>query len=286
VTTTFAIVSTKGGVGKTTEAANLGGICAEFGMRTLLLDGDVQPSLSKYYPLFYRAAFGLTAVITRGGSISADCVSKTSIPNLDIIVSDAPDGALQTWLKDREDRLVILKRAIRSAFVRDNYDVVIIDTQGAVGELQKTAAMAADLMISPVNPSILTAREFASGTLAMLESLNRMSDMSSEFKSGDLMALIYGQDNTSDARNIAALIRNEFSTSGSVRVLDTVVPSSTAYKAAATAQMPVHRFDRKSRNLTSGWQVMHELVWELFPELKGRHAQDVHVGATPTHVGG
>jgi hypothetical protein len=31
-------------------------------------------------------------------------------------------------LKDREDRLFILKRATRGALVRDNYHVVIIDT--------------------------------------------------------------------------------------------------------------------------------------------------------------
>jgi chromosome partitioning related protein ParA len=280
--TTISVVSTKGGVGKTTLAANLGGILADLKLRVLLIDADVQPSLSKYYQIATQATHGLHAVITRGGSISFDCVSKTTIPGLDIILSDAPDGYLQTWLKDREDRLVILKRALKSPFVRDNYDVVLIDTQGAVGELQKTAAMAADLMISPINPSILSAREFASGTISMLESLNRMADMSAEFRSGDLYALIYAQDQTNDARTIADLIRQDFRSSNRVRVMESIVPHSTVYRAAATSQVPVHRLDQRTK--FNSYEVMHSLVWELFPNLKGTYVGEAAVQSAPEEI--
>ena len=47
----ISIISTKGGVGKTTTAANLGGLVADAGLRVLLLDLDVQPTLSSYYEL-------------------------------------------------------------------------------------------------------------------------------------------------------------------------------------------------------------------------------------------
>ncbi len=47
-----SVVSTKGGVGKSTTAANLGAFCADAGLKTLLIDLDpVQPSLSSYYEL-------------------------------------------------------------------------------------------------------------------------------------------------------------------------------------------------------------------------------------------
>jgi chromosome partitioning related protein ParA len=141
--TVISFVSTKGGVGKTTLAANLAGILADYGMRVLAIDGDIQPSLSKYYPLHEQASCGLNAVITRGGCVHADSISRTTIANLDLIYSDAPDGSLQNWLRDREDRLMIMRRAMAGPLVQP-YNVVVIDTQGAVGELQKTAAMAAD----------------------------------------------------------------------------------------------------------------------------------------------
>ncbi len=50
-----SIISTKGGVGKTTTAANLGGFIADAGLRVLLLDLDVQPTLSSYFMLSVRA---------------------------------------------------------------------------------------------------------------------------------------------------------------------------------------------------------------------------------------
>ncbi len=53
-----SIISTKGGVGKTTTAANLGGLAADAGLRVLLLDLDVQPTLSSYYELGHRAPGG------------------------------------------------------------------------------------------------------------------------------------------------------------------------------------------------------------------------------------
>src|SRR3546814_19878857 len=53
-----SIISTKGGVGKTTTAANLGGFVADAGLRVLLLDFDIQPTLSSYYELTHRAAGG------------------------------------------------------------------------------------------------------------------------------------------------------------------------------------------------------------------------------------
>ena len=41
----ITICSTKGGVGKTTLTANLGGILADNGSRVLMVDADIQPTL-------------------------------------------------------------------------------------------------------------------------------------------------------------------------------------------------------------------------------------------------
>lgn len=99
-----------------------------------------------------------------GGNPSTDCISRTIFSNLDLVYSDTPDAGLQAWLKRREDRLEILRRAMRSPLI-EPYDGVLIDTQGAVGELQKSAAMAADVMVSPVKSDALSAGEFATRTI-------------------------------------------------------------------------------------------------------------------------
>lgn len=267
----ISFVSTKGGVGKTTVAANLGGMLAAFGMKVLAIDADVQPSLSKFFPIHYRSPRGLSAVVTSGGNPSADCISRTIFSNLDLIYSDTPDAALQSWLNRREDRLMIMRRAMRSPLL-ETYDVVLIDTQGAVGELQKSAAMAADFMVSPVKPDALSAGEFATGTIGMLDDLNRLADFGESFRSGDLLALINAHERTVNARALAAVLRQRFADHRRVRVLDTVVPSAAAYAAAATARIPVHDFDRRRRFGNSAWNVMHRLAWELFPSLANVYA--------------
>src|SRR5258705_13483642 len=98
----IAIVSTKGGVGKTTVAANLAGLLADMGLRVLMVDADIQTSLSKYYEISWLAPHGLTRLI-RQGYISADCVSHTALQNLDIVRSDldVDNDDLEMWLKDQ-----------------------------------------------------------------------------------------------------------------------------------------------------------------------------------------
>ncbi|ENV2076776.1 ParA family protein [Neisseria gonorrhoeae] len=51
----LSAAATKGGVGKTTLIANVSAVLADIGLRVLMIDCDVQPSLSKYYPISHRA---------------------------------------------------------------------------------------------------------------------------------------------------------------------------------------------------------------------------------------
>ena len=74
----FTVISTKGGVGKTTLTANLGALLADMGLRVLMIDADVQPSLSKFYPLNDpKPAAGLTEVMVRG-EITGSCIGSTT----------------------------------------------------------------------------------------------------------------------------------------------------------------------------------------------------------------
>jgi len=268
----FTITSTKGGVGKTTLTANLGALLADMGLRVLLVDADVQPSLSKYFPLAVpQPLAGLTETIV-GGEVTASCISATTLPNLDIIVSDDPEGHLPNWLLHRIDRGFRLRVALQAAVVADAYDYVLIDTQGAIGPLQDAAVLAADILVSPITPEILSAREFKDGTLELLERIEPGSALGAAL--GPVKAVIYRQDRTADARLIASGIRDDFTRlEGRVSVLETVVPHAKAYKEAATLRVPVHRHEaRRSGAMPSAGTVMHQLAWELIPGLRGIHA--------------
>jgi chromosome partitioning related protein ParA len=268
----FTVTSTKGGVGKTTLTANLGALLADMGLRVLLIDADVQPSLSKYFPLAAtKPSAGLTEVIVRG-EVTVPSITATMYQNLDIVVSDDPEGNLPHWLLNRIDRGFRLRFALQSPAVAGAYDCVLIDTQGAVGPLQDAAVLAADILVSPITPEILSAREFKDGTMELLGRLEPGSALGATL--GPMKAVIYRQDRTADARVIASGIRDDFiKLKGRVSVLDTVVPHAKAYKEAATLRIPVHRHERKREGVTpSAYTVMHQLAWELIPSLQGVYA--------------
>jgi chromosome partitioning related protein ParA len=263
------VTSTKGGVGKTTLTANLGALLADMGLRVLLIDADVQPSLSKYFPLAVtRPAAGLTEVIVRG-TVTKSCITATLYQNLDIVISDDPEGNLPHWLLNRIDRGFRLRFALQSPAVVEAYDCVLIDTQGAIGPLQDAAVLAADILVSPITPEILSAREFRDGTMELLDRLEPGGALGASL--GPMKAVIYRQDRSADARIIASGIREDFiKLKGRVAVLETVVPHAKAYKEAATLRVPVHRHERKRDGPTpSAYTVMHQLAWELIPSLEG-----------------
>lgn len=274
----YAVISTKGGVGKTTLTANLGALLADLGLRVLLIDADVQPSLSKYFPLRTQAPKGLTQLITTG-SLTSDCISEVDldvIGTLDIVLSDSADNQLQVWLANQSYREHRLAWPLRAQELDEHYDVVLIDTQGAVGPLQDAAALAADILITPVIPEMLSAREFLSGTLELIKRLSLPAGIGTAI--GPVKAVIYRRTRTNDASRIAQEIyaQGHIALGGKVSVLDTIIPATTAYTQATTAGIPVHRHDRVTTGATPcASDQMHKLVWELMPNLKGLRADDM-----------
>jgi chromosome partitioning related protein ParA len=241
------------------------------GARTLLVDADPQPSLTKYFGLSYEAPEGLVEVVT-GGTVTHLSISRTSVPSLDLIRSNDGEAQLQHWLHGRDDRRVRLARALNNPYVRDHYDCVLIDTQGAIGPLQTAAAFAADTLISPLPPDTPSIREFRSGTLRVLQRLEQDPD-EPRAELAPIQAVICRYDHSRNAKALLTELRNEFSEGDRVTILNTMIPNAVAYKDAFTARAPVHAVNKSGGNrYPSGYEVMHRIVWELMPELYGNFA--------------
>lgn len=102
----------------------------------------------------------------------------------------------------------------------------------------------------------------------MLERLRPMQFLGAPL--GPLYGLISRMDRTGEAGRIAdELKRESFAPSrGAIRILDSIVPAAVAYREAATAQMPIHRYEPRRRGpMPSGRDVMITLARELFPHL-------------------
>ncbi len=169
-----SLVSTKGGVGKSTKAANLGGFCADSGLKVLLIDLDpVQPSLSSYYPIAQEASGGIFELIAQNLTDPERIISKTSIPNLSLILSNDPNNQLINLLLQAPDGRLRLAHLLKA--FKNQFDLILIDTQGARSVMLEMVVLASDLALSPVPPNMLSAREFSRGTLQMLDGLRPYS---------------------------------------------------------------------------------------------------------------
>jgi chromosome partitioning related protein ParA len=261
-----SVVSTKGGVGKTTVAANLGGLLADAGLRVLLLDLDSQPTLSSYYAFSQKADAGAYEFIALNLTTPAEIVSRTVIAGLDLILSNDDQGRLNTLLLHAPDGRLRLRNLLDNC--RPRYDLLLIDTQGARSVLLEMAILASDLALSPITPEMLAARELQRGTLKLLNELEPFRHLGIP---PPPLRLLLNQVNTIrvDTRMIIHSLRETFAGVTNISVLETVVPDRVAYLNAASLGLPVHRIEtRRSRERRSPsvLETMQALAIELFPE--------------------
>ncbi|MDF3133560.1 ParA family protein [Pseudomonas extremaustralis] len=261
-----SVVSTKGGVGKTTVAANLGGLLADAGLRVLLLDLDSQPTLSSYYALSHEAIAGMYEFIALNLTDPAQIISTTAVVGLDLILSNDDQGRLSTLLLHAPDGRLRLRNLL-DAF-RPSYDLLLIDTQGACSVLLEMAILASDLALSPITPEMLAARELRRGTLKLLSELEPFRRMGI---APPPLRLLLNQVNSIrvDTRMIIRGLRETFTGTTNISVLDTVIPDRVAYLNAASLGLPVHRIETRQsreRRSPSALETMQALAIELFPE--------------------
>ena len=266
----LTIISTKGGVGKTTLAANLGAAIADLGQRVLLIDADKQQSLSNYYPLLEQATNGLKEMIQLG--CTNDCISTTNINTLDIVVNNINDPNSMT---DYHSNLVTALESLDPL-----YDVIIIDTDclNDTGSLQQVAMRASDFCVSPLSPNWLINKALANST-TLLNKFEPSEDVVKGRATPPLTMIVWCKQRGCDSQtSVDNLIRNDDTlfqryfrqANGKFAVLKTTVTYTTAYQNATRARIPIHRYEpKRSDSIISGANTMLSLAYELFSHLDG-----------------
>ncbi len=261
----MSIISTKGGVGKSTVAANLGGFAADAGLRVLLLDLDAQPTLSSYFELRDRAAAGIYELLARHEQAIDRLVSHTAITGLDLVISNDSEGQLNTLLLHAPDGRLRLRNLLPAFHA--HYDLVLIDTQGARSVLVEMAVLASDLVVSPVTPEVLAAREFERGTLQLMRDIAPYESLG--ILPPPLRLLINRVHPVStNARLIQNTLREMFQSEPGITVLKTDIPAIEAYQHASTLGLPVHRVEPrrpKGRTAPAAFDTLCALACELLP---------------------
>lgn len=251
------VMSTKGGVTKSTNVANIAAFCADCGIRTLMIDTDVQPTLSSYYHLNYSAPKGLFEFLIHQITEPKQIISKTEFANLDIIQSNDPTDTITTYLRNSPDGMLRFHDLVETL---NDYELIIVDTRGTRGITVDMSVLTSDLVISPLKPELLSAREFMRGTLGLYQQLQVFTKHG--FTLPPVKAIINCLDHTNDAKSVVESLKNLFAQhqDPNMTLLDFTIPSRVAYREAASLALPVHRHSQKEK------ENIHQLCSLLFPQ--------------------
>lgn len=153
----MAVYSVKGGVGKTTFAANLAWCSAVLSKQhTLLWDLDAAGGSGFLYGLEPQGSRLAEEVFSRERSPRA-LIQQTAWQDIDILPADESIRALDTQLARIGKRKRLAKLA--EELVAD-YPRIVLDCPPVMNELSAQVVRAADLVIVPLPPSPLSTRAF------------------------------------------------------------------------------------------------------------------------------
>ena len=148
-----ALINQKGGVGKTTTAANLGGALTRLGHRVLLVDIDPQANLSLHLNVDISRKHGRSIYdLLMGQSRIEEVIQSTHEDGLQIIPSHIDLCGAELELVNTVGREVILRDAVHHYVQVAEHapDYVLIDCPPSLGILSLNALALAQEVIIPI----------------------------------------------------------------------------------------------------------------------------------------
>lgn len=256
---TVVIANQKGGVGKTTLAANLGVLLWQRGQRVLLVDLDPQGHLT--FTLGHNPDALTHTIYTAMLDDQEQRVAEVILPTpfgVDLAPINTDAAEADTELSRKPLWGACLKNVLST--VQSHYDYIIIDSGPNLSKLTVNAFMASDYVIIPTQLEMLSVR----GLQQLLRSIEQARrDANRHLQIAGTVATM-AQAINADAAMAGAL--QQALGPRSVRVFQTIIPRSAVFKDVANARTVLSYSNPRNRYT----EYYRRLLAEILDVIGGR----------------
>ncbi len=245
----FTVANQKGGVGKTTTVAALGGILSDRGYRVLMIDCDPQASLTSYFDyeseLLSSSLFDLFADEHLTHQKVKNSLIDLPHEKISLIPASLSLATLDKQFGSREGMGLILKRVLK--LLEDDFDFVLIDCPPILGMIMINALAACQHLLIPVQTEFLAIK----GLERMMNTLNMVIKAQHHSIDYRIVPTMFDRRTKASIRALRSM-RDEFG----YYLWKKVIPVDTKFRDASQA----HRTPGSLYPHTHGVMAYHKLT--------------------------